>query len=134
MVVATTSNINSEPVAAWGAVLSMTLCVAMLIASEFMPVSLLTPMAEGLHATTGQTGQAISISGLFAMAASMVVTTVAGTLNRKWVLVAMTALMLLSLVLVALAPNHDRPRAAWHLHRWLLGVGYRRDHAAGSAK
>ena len=57
--------------AAWGGVLSMALCVAMLIASEFMPVSLLTPMAEGLRATEGQTGQAISISGLFAVAASL---------------------------------------------------------------
>jgi len=83
----------------------MALCVALLIASEFMPVSLLTPMAAGLGATEGQTGQAISISGLFAVAASLLVTTAAGTLNRKWVLVAMTALMLLSLVLVAAAPN-----------------------------
>lgn len=97
-------NAGRKP-AAWGAVLSMALCVAMLIASEFMPVSLLTPMAEGLHATDGQTGQAISISGLFAVAASMLVTTAAGTLNRKWVLIAMTAFMLLSLVLVAAAPN-----------------------------
>ncbi|MBA8820909.1 hypothetical protein FHW00_003257, partial [Ochrobactrum sp. P6BSIII] len=30
-------NVGSRP-AAWGAVLSMALCVAMLIASEFMPV------------------------------------------------------------------------------------------------
>lgn len=93
------------PGAAWGAVLSMSLCVAMLIASEFMPVSLLTPMAAGLGASEGQTGQAISVSGFFAVAASLMVTTLAGRLNRKWVLVAMTALMLLSLVMVAAAPN-----------------------------
>ena len=109
---------GSKPVAAWGAVLSMALCVAMLIASEFMPVSLLTPMAEGLGATEGQTGQAISISGLFAVAASLLVTTVAGTLNRKWVLVAMTALMLLSLVLVAAAPNFT----VLMIGRALLGI------------
>lgn len=90
---------------AWGGVLAMSLCVALLIASEFMPVSLLTPMAEGLGASTGQTGQAISISGLFAVAASLLVTTVAGTLNRKEVLLAITGLMLASLVLVAMAPN-----------------------------
>jgi predicted MFS family arabinose efflux permease len=94
-----------QPVAAWGAVFSMALCVALLIASEFMPVSLLTPMAAGLGASEGQTGQAISISGLFAVAASLLVTTAAGRLNRKWVLVALTALMLLSLVLVAAAPD-----------------------------
>lgn len=109
---------KSERTAAWGAVLSMALCVAMLIASEFMPVSLLTPMAEGLGVTEGQTGQAISISGLFAVAASLLVTTTAGTLNRKGVLVAMTALMLLSLALVAAAPNF----AVLMIGRALLGV------------
>ncbi len=118
MAVAATFDADSRPVAAWGAVLSMALCVAMLIASEFMPVSVLTPMAEGLRATEGQTGQAISISGLFAVAASMVITTAAGTLNRKWVLVAMTGLMLLSLVLVAAAPNF----AVLMIGRALLGI------------
>ena len=107
-----------KPAAAWGAVLSMALCVAMLIASEFMPVSLLTPMAEGLGATQGQTGQAISISGLFAVAASLLITTAAGRLNRKWVLVAMTALMLASVVLVAAAPNF----AVLMIGRALLGI------------
>jgi predicted MFS family arabinose efflux permease len=117
MAIAATSDAASKP-AAWGAVLSMALCVAMLIASEFMPVSLLTPMAEGLRATEGQTGQAISISGLFAVAASMIITTAAGTLNRKWVLVAMTAFMLLSLILVAAAPNF----VVLMIGRALLGV------------
>lgn len=109
---------GSRPEAAWGAVLSMALCVAMLIASEFMPVSLLTPMAEGLGASEGETGQAISISGLFAVLASLLVTTAAGTLNRKWVLVAMTAFMLFSLVLVAAAPNF----AVLMIGRALLGI------------
>ena len=117
MAAVTTMN-EGGPTAAWGAVLSMALCVAMLIASEFMPVSLLTPMAAGLNATEGQTGQAISVSGLFAIAASMLVTTAAGRLDRKWVLVAMTALMLLSLVLVAAAPNF----AMLMLGRALLGI------------
>ena len=118
MTEAALSDHPSQPAAAWGAVLSMALCVAMLIASEFMPVSLLTPMAEGLHATEGQTGQAISISGLFAVAASLLITTAAGTLNRKWVLVAMTAFMLASLVLVAAAPNF----AVLMIGRALLGI------------
>ncbi len=33
----------------WSGVLAMTLCVFVLIASEFMPVSLLTPIAGDLH-------------------------------------------------------------------------------------
>lgn len=107
-----------QEAASWGAVFSMSLCVAMLIASEFMPVSLLTPIAAGLNATEGQAGQAISISGFFAVVASLLMSTVAGRLNRKWVLVAMTAFMLLSLLLVAVAPNF----AVLMLARALLGI------------
>lgn len=102
---ASLSQPKSQSHAAWGPVMSMALCVAMLIASEFMPVSLLTPMAEGLGASVGQTGQAISISGLFAVGASLLITTAAGRLNRKWVLVGLTGLMLLSLVMVAMAQS-----------------------------
>ncbi len=35
----------------WSAVRSMALCVSLLIASEFMPVSFLTPIATDLRAT-----------------------------------------------------------------------------------
>jgi len=109
---------TARPAGAWGAVLSMAMCVALLIAAEFMPVSLLTPMAEGLSASEGQTGQAISVSGLFAVVTSLLVTTAAGRFDRKHVLVAMTALMLASLVLVAVAPNF----AVLMIGRALLGV------------
>ena len=118
MTVAVLNLEDKQPAAAWGAVLSMTLCVAMLIAAEFMPVSLLTPMAEGLGASEGQTGQAISISGLFAIVTSLLVTTVAGKIDRKRVLIAMTGLMLVSLVLVAAAPNF----AVLMIGRALLGI------------
>jgi predicted MFS family arabinose efflux permease len=91
--------------AQWGAVLSMSLCVAMLIAAEFMPVSLLTPIAHGLGASEGATGQAVAISGFFAVAASLGITTAAGRIDRKHIMLTMTAVMLASLVLVAVAPN-----------------------------
>ena len=69
--------------AAWGAVMSMTLCVAVLIASEFMPVSLLTPLAADLSVTEGRAGQAISISGLFAVITSLTVTGLTRDYDRK---------------------------------------------------
>ncbi len=87
----------------WGAVFAMTLCVAMLIASEFMPVSQLTAIAADLGATEGQTGQAVSISGLFAVVASLFSCSIAW--DRRHVLLMMTVLMLASLALMAVAPN-----------------------------
>jgi len=102
----------------WSAVGSMALCVALLIASEFMPVSLLTPIAHDLHATEGMAGQAISISGLFAVGTSLFIATIAGRLDRRYVLIGMTGLMLCSLILIAEAPNF----AVLMVARAILGV------------
>jgi predicted MFS family arabinose efflux permease len=103
---------------AWSAVGSMALCVAMLIASEFMPVSLLTPIATDLHATEGMAGQAISVSGLFAVATSLFIATIAGRLDRRYVLLGLMGLMLASLLLIAEAPNFGILMIA----RALLGI------------
>ncbi len=89
----------------WSAVGSMAMCVALLIAAEFMPVSLLTPIATDLHASAGLAGQAISISGLFAVATSLYIATFAARHDRRHVLIGLTAVLLLSLALIALAPN-----------------------------
>jgi predicted MFS family arabinose efflux permease len=104
--------------ASWSAVGAMTMCVALLIASEFMPVSLLTPIANDLGATQGMAGQAISISGLFAVVTSLLVATVASRFDRRHVLVSLTTTMLVSLGLVAVAPNFTFLMVA----RALLGV------------
>ena len=78
-----TTDAGRQPRAAWGAVVSMALCVAVLIASEFMPVSLLTPIAGDLGITEGQAGQAISISGLFAVITSLFVAGLTRRIDRK---------------------------------------------------
>ena len=83
----------------------MTLCVALLIASEFMPVSLLTPIAHDLGATEGVAGQAISVSGLFAVVTSLLISSVFGRADRRWLLTGLTATMLVSLLLMAIAPS-----------------------------
>jgi hypothetical protein len=80
----------------WGAVFAMALCVAVLIASEFMPVSLLSPIAHDLGLTEGQAGQAIAISGILAVLTSLFITVIAGRLDRRIVLIAFTSLMVCS--------------------------------------
>jgi predicted MFS family arabinose efflux permease len=71
------------------AVAAMAMCVALLIASEFMPVSLLTPIAKDLGTTEGLAGQAISISGVFAVATSLVIAPIAARFERRLLLVAL---------------------------------------------
>jgi predicted MFS family arabinose efflux permease len=94
-----------ETTALWGAVWAMALCAFVLIASEFMPVSLLTPLASDLNITEGHAGQTISISGLFALVTSLFLTTIIGHIDRKKMLLFFTLLMGVSGVIVAFAPN-----------------------------
>ncbi len=89
----------------WGAVWAMALCAFVLIASEFMPVSLLTPIANDLTITEGYAGQSISISGLFALFTSLFLTTIVGKTDRKSILLFFTILMGISGIIVAFAPN-----------------------------
>jgi predicted MFS family arabinose efflux permease len=114
------SEANSIPFRspAWGAVFAMTLCVSALIASEFMPVSLLTPIASDLHLTEGQAGQAISVSGIFAVLTSLLVAGATARIDRRTVLLAFTLLMIVSGAIVAFAPNFATLMAG----RALLGI------------
>jgi len=90
----------------WSAVFALTLCVSTLIASEFMPVSILSPIAADLDLTQGAAGQAISISGLFAVLTSLSVASLSRGVDRRALLLGLTLLMLVSGLTVAFAPNY----------------------------
>jgi len=96
----------------------MSLCAFVLIASEFMPVSLLTPIAADLHVSEGQAGWGIGISGVFAVLTSLVVPRLAGTRDRRTLLLALTAIMGASGAIIAFAPNYP----VYMLGRALIGV------------
>lgn len=96
---------KNEKKSLWSAVWAMTLCAFVLIASEFMPVSLLTPIGQELEISNGYVGQTISISGFFAFFTSIFLTSFIGEIDRKKVLQFFTLLMAISGLLVAFAPN-----------------------------
>jgi hypothetical protein len=91
----------------WSGVIAMSLCVFALVASEFMPVSLLTPIADDPHFTQGMAGQGIAISGAFAGLTSL---SIARTLDRKILLLAMTLLMGVSVAVVGFALTTSQHR------------------------
>lgn len=105
-------------VPAWGAVWVMSLCCAVLIASEFMPVSLLTPIAFDLNMSEGQVGQAIAISGIFAVMSSLTISKITKQWDRRHVVLALTILMIISGILVTLAHN----ALLFMIGRSLLGI------------
>ncbi|WP_243434357.1 MFS transporter, partial [Pseudomonas sp. 43(2021)] len=109
---------DGEQPAYWSGVFAMTLCVFALIASEFMPVSLLTPMATDLHISEGLAGYGIAISGAFAVLTSLTISRLAGSMDRKRLLLLLTALMCASGLVVGLAPNYT----VYMIGRALIGV------------
>ena len=109
---------QSNERAYWGAIFAMTLCVFVLIASEFMPVSLLTPIARDLGVTEGLAGQGIAISGALAVLTSLSLTHIAGNMNRKTLLLGMTALMAASGLLIAFASSY----LVYMVGRALIGI------------
>jgi predicted MFS family arabinose efflux permease len=102
----------------WPAVFALTLCVSTLIASEFMPVSLLTPIATDLRVTEGQAGQGIAVSGIFAVITSLFIASASCGIDRRNLLLALTAAMIVSGAIVAAAPNY----LIFMIGRALLGV------------
>ena len=96
----------------------MTVCVFALVASEFMPVSLLTPIADALKVTSGMAGQGIAISGAFAVVTSLFISSIASEMNRKTLLLALTVMMGLSGAIIGLASNYT----VYMIGRALIGV------------
>ncbi|HWH87706.1 MAG TPA: MFS transporter [Pseudomonas sp.] len=109
---------TGEQSAYWSGVFAMTLCVFALIASEFMPVSLLTPMAADLQISEGLAGYGIAISGAFAVLTSLTIARLAAAMDRKTLLLLLTALMCVSGLVVGLAPNYT----VYMIGRALIGV------------
>ncbi|MGP6462077.1 MFS transporter [Pseudomonas parakoreensis] len=102
----------------WSAVLAMSLAAFALVASEFMPVSLLTPIAAELQISEGQAGQGISVSGAFALVTSLVIAAVAARVERKTLLLGLTLLMIVSGTVVAFAPGYP----SFMFGRALIGI------------
>jgi predicted MFS family arabinose efflux permease len=102
----------------WGAVFCMSLLTFVLVGSEFMPVSLLTPIARDFAVTEGQAGQSIAISGMFAIITSLFGNALLSRLDRRSVILLYTAILVASGLLTALASSF----ALFMLGRILVGI------------
>src|SRR5438045_5129179 len=100
---ASVSEVRKPREGSWSAVGALTLCVSALIASEFMPVSLLTPIASDLHISEGQSGQAIAVSGILAVLTSLIISGLTRNIDRRHVLLGLTAVMIAAGIMVTFA-------------------------------
>ncbi|MDJ1502070.1 MFS transporter [Xanthocytophaga agilis] len=110
-------NVESGPL--WNAVFALSLAVSALIISEFLPVSLLTPIARELDIAEGMAGQTISITALVAMAASLITPTVSGRFNRRNVLLMLGFLQVIANLMVGCAHSYAMLLSG----RVILGIG-----------
>ncbi|MEF0941625.1 MFS transporter [Rhizobium sp. BR 362] len=107
---------NAEPsgwsAATWWAVLSMAATSFALVSAEFLPAGLLTPMARDLGITEGIAGQVVTATASVGAVTALLSNVLIGKLNRKTVLVGLSALAIGSNTLASLATDF-----------WLLLLG-----------
>ncbi len=89
----------------WAAVFAVAFCVACLITVEFLPVSLLTPMAQDLGISEGLAGQSVTVTAFVAMFSSLFITQTIRATDRRYVVIVFAILLTLSCLLVSFAGN-----------------------------
>ena len=115
-IVADEGQLNAKP--AWRAVYALALGVFGLIVAEFLPASLLTPMATSLGVSEGMAGQAVTATALVALVTGLLITPATKNIDRRWVLMFFSLLQIISSMMVAFAPSLE----FLLLGRLLLGI------------
>ena len=103
---------------AWGAVTSLALGVFSLVTAEFLPASLLTPMAATFRVSEALVGQAVTVTAAGALVAALLAAVATRGIDRRLVLMGFSVLLIASNLLVALAPD----LTVLLLARLLLGI------------
>ena len=106
------------PDANWAGIASLTLGVFGLVTAEFLPASLLTAMAADLGVSDGAAGQAVTATAAVGALAALIIPVLTRSIDRKRVILALTALLVVSNVLAATAGSLPVLIAA----RALLGI------------
>lgn len=96
----------------WFAILSMAVATFALVSAEFLPAGLLTPMARDLGISEGTAGQVVTATASVGAVMALLSNVLIGRLNRKTVLVSLSALAIGSNILSAVATEF-----------WILLVG-----------
>ncbi|MGK6324790.1 MFS transporter [Sphingomonas sp. DT-51] len=94
---------SAQRSASWLAVGSLAVGAFALVTSEFLPVGLLPQIAEDLGVTTGQAGLMVTMPGFLAAVAAPLSIVLAGSVDRRRVLIGLLALLLASNLVVATA-------------------------------
>ena len=103
---------------AWLAVLSLAAGTFALVTTEFLPIGLLSHIAGDFGTSAGAAGILVTTPGIVAAVAAPFCTVAAGSIDRRLLLLGLTALLVLSNLIVATAGSFEVAVAG----RALLGV------------
>ncbi|MDM0036635.1 MFS transporter [Variovorax sp. J22P271] len=104
--------------AAWLAVGSIAVGTFAMVTTEFLPIGLLTDIGAGLQVSDGTAGLMVTMPGVLAAFAGPALIVASGRLDRRTVMVTLTAMLVASNLLAAFAPNFGTMLVA----RLLLGL------------
>ncbi len=109
---------TDEASPAWAAVVSLSLGVFGLVTAEFLPVSLLTPLAGDLGISVGAAGQAVTATAVVGAIVAPTMAIMTRGVDRRYVMWAFSLALLLSNLIAAFATNFAMLLTA----RIILGV------------
>lgn len=112
------AEVKPESAPAWLAVASLAISTFASVTTEFMPVGLLTPIATSLGVSEGTAGLLVTVPGIVAAVTGPLLIVASGRLDRRTLLLVLSALLVASNLLAALAPN----LATMLVARMLLGL------------
>jgi predicted MFS family arabinose efflux permease len=104
---------------AWAAVLSLAMGVFGLVTAEFLPASLLTPIAADLGISNGAAGQTVTATAVIGTFAGIFMPILTRNLDRRLVMWSLTSLLVISSLLASVATDLTMLLGA----RLLLGIG-----------
>ena len=97
---------NTQPISpAWTAVFSLTMGVFGLLTAEYLPASLLTPMASELGLSEAVAGQTVTVTAIAALFSGLLLPRLTRSLDRRIVLLSFSALMIVSNLFVAFSSS-----------------------------
>ncbi|MBF8660454.1 MFS transporter [Pseudomonas putida] len=102
----------------WLAILSVAVGAFALVTSEFLPVGVLNDVANDLGISAGLAGLMVTLPGVMAALAAPTISVGVGNLDRRYLLIGLTLIMILANAIVAFAGNFH----LLLLGRVLLGV------------
>jgi predicted MFS family arabinose efflux permease len=107
------------PSGGWPAVVAVAAGTFTVVASEMLPVGLLTPISGSLNVSEGTAGLTLTVTGLIGAFAAPLITAAVGRIDRRVVLCSLMVLLAAANVLAAWSPNFAVMMAA----RVLVGIG-----------